>query len=117
MRLDINKDTQEKCVQYDVFFNGVKQSLCVVADEEKGYIERYKFGIGRRPLKGRFGRIGTIKLHGKVEIRRKVNESKHVGIDVDSTARGKGPGAESDNSTDADRSSCSETTVEDAPTQ
>lgn len=110
MRLDINKDTQAKCVQYDVFFNGVKQSLCIVADEEKGYIERYKFGMGRRPIKNRFGKIETVRLSGKVEIKRKVREAnKDRPKQVDDSANGSAvQGTQVDDSTATERAPCTE---------
>lgn len=40
-RLDNAVDSKEKCSQYDVYFEDVKQTNCVIADVEMGYIERY----------------------------------------------------------------------------
>lgn len=40
-RLDIRQDKPAFYTQFDVYLDGVKQSRCVVADVDKGYVERY----------------------------------------------------------------------------
>ena len=44
MRLDIRNMDRKYCAQFDVTLNGVKQTQCIVADSEKGYVIRYKTG-------------------------------------------------------------------------
>lgn len=68
-RLDIEVDTRLYCKQFDVFFNGVKQRLCQVADVKAGFIIRFKLGIGRLPVRGRTGKYETEMIKGKVEIK------------------------------------------------
>lgn len=60
------KDT----ANYDVFLNGEKQCVCLIADEEKGMVRRYKRNMLGILCKGRNGLI-TEDLYGKVEIKRK----------------------------------------------
>lgn len=74
-RLDIKHHSQEYCKKFDVFFNGQKQRLCTEADAEKGYIVRYKLGIGSLPVAGRSG-YETERLEGRVEIKMKVESGK-----------------------------------------
>lgn len=48
MRLDIRNMDRKYCAQFDVTLNGVKQTQCIVADSDKGYVIRYKtskFGL------------------------------------------------------------------------
>lgn len=71
-RLDIRIHSQEYCKQFEVFFNGIKQRLCTEADAEKGYIVRYKLGIGSLPVQNREGKYETERLQGRVEIKLKV---------------------------------------------
>lgn len=52
---------------HDVFFNGEKQTLCVLADVEKGTIIRWDRGKNNRPAPD----AKQEQLYGKVEIRRK----------------------------------------------
>lgn len=119
MRLDINKDTQARCNLFDVFFNGVKQTLCTVADEEKGYIERYKFGMGRRPIKNRFGKIETVRLSGKVEIKRKQREgNKDRPQQTNHSADGSAvQGIEGSDTGTPERAPCTEAVDPGAPTE
>lgn len=63
-RLDIAVDNISECSKYDVFFNGIRQTACRVADVEQGYIVRYKRARGRLMSGGEVER-----LEGKVEIR------------------------------------------------
>lgn len=58
-RLSIHEHPVAVLKRYDVYFNGEKQSLCVVADAELNYITRYKYSIED-------GQVET--LHGIVEI-------------------------------------------------
>lgn len=74
-RLDIRTDSRQKCAAYDVFFDGVKQRCCVIADAGKGFILRYKNAIGSMPVRGRSGKYETEHLIGKVEIKPKAQES------------------------------------------
>lgn len=68
-KLDIRTDSAEYCSQFDVFFNGVKQSACVVADVKNKRILRYKNAMGRIPVRGRTGKYETQHLDGLVEIK------------------------------------------------
>lgn len=56
---------------YEVFFNGQRQHLCVIADMDAGFITRYTQGIGNQP-----STKTTETLKGRVVIRRK--GTKHV---------------------------------------
>lgn len=54
---------------HDVYFNGVKQHLCLIADVDNGMIRRWLYGKGNRPAEGSpyedvFGKV-EIKLKGK----------------------------------------------------
>lgn len=69
-RLELGRTPDSICRAYDVYFNGVKQRLCKLADVEKGRIIRYKNGIGNQPVAKGFG-IQIEELFGNVEIRRK----------------------------------------------
>lgn len=71
-RLDINSTPREVCKAWRVFFNGVEQRACIIADREKGYILRYKTAIGSMPVRGRSGKYETEHLKGIVEFRAKV---------------------------------------------
>lgn len=75
-RLDIKHHSQEYCKKFEVFFNGQKQRLCTEADVEKGYIVRYKLGIGNLPVANRAGEYETERLQGRVEIKLKVDSVK-----------------------------------------
>jgi len=67
-RMDVNFTPRSIINLHDVFFNGEKQTLCVMADAVKGIIHRWSHGTGHRPGKGAV----IQELQGKVEIRRKV---------------------------------------------
>lgn len=60
------KDT----ANYDVFLNGEKQTVCLIADEEKGMVRRYKRNALGMLSKGRNGLI-VEDLKGVVVIKRK----------------------------------------------
>lgn len=74
MRLSVVKTdaafkSPEECAKYEVFFNGEKQFMAYVADEEKGYII-----LGKRVYNA-FARKWYTQLsarkYGKVEIKLK----------------------------------------------
>jgi hypothetical protein len=67
-RLELGVTPQEICNQYDVYFNGVKQTLCCVADMDKGYIKRYLRGIGRKPVVNKNNKYDMELLFGDVQI-------------------------------------------------
>lgn len=71
-RLNIKYDSQEFCKRFEVFFNGQKQRLCIEADAEKGFVVRYKLGIGSLPVANRAGEFETERVQGRVEIKLKV---------------------------------------------
>lgn len=52
--------------KYEVFLNGVKETLCETADEEQGYIVRVMKVYDRYQRKAILRRSG--KIFGKVEI-------------------------------------------------
>lgn len=64
--LDIQKDSKEKCAQFDVYLNGKKQTQCVLADSDKGYVIRYKTLYGVPVTRGNVRVVERIA--GKVEI-------------------------------------------------
>lgn len=67
-RLDITTMPGAYCRAFNVYFNGVKQNLCQVADVERGYITRYLRGDSKnRPLPP----YETATEHGAVVIKRK----------------------------------------------
>jgi hypothetical protein len=70
-KLDINTDHVRYCMQFDVYFNGEKQTRCIVADVKNGRILRYKHAIGRTPVRNRRGKYDTETLEGVVKIVRK----------------------------------------------
>jgi hypothetical protein len=55
---------------YDVFLDGEKQTVCLIADEEKGMVRRYKRNAIGMLSKGRNGLI-VEDLKGVVVIKRK----------------------------------------------
>jgi hypothetical protein len=81
-RMDSDTTPRHICESHDVFFNGIRQLCCKVADVDQGYIVRYKKSVGRRPVG-----TATEVLRGKVEIRRKSEAGQTRGND-DTTARG-----------------------------
>lgn len=44
-RLDVTTMPQEFTRKFDVTLNGVKQRHCIVADENEGYVVRYRMGL------------------------------------------------------------------------
>jgi len=56
--------------QYVIYLDGVKQTLCVIADEEKGMVRRYKRTKVGTIMRGRTGLV-TEDIYGKVKIERK----------------------------------------------
>lgn len=63
---------------WDVYFNGVKQHLCAVADVEQGFVIRYLHGKGNTPTTSQ-----TEQVRGYVEIVRKGTQpSLYVNKDV-----------------------------------
>jgi len=73
MRLSMvagDKNTAERPQDYIVTLDGVKQTVCLIADEEKGFIRRYKKNQFGLLIKGREGVI-TEDLKGVVVITKK----------------------------------------------
>lgn len=70
-------------LDYDVYFNGVEQSQCIVADEEAGYIEIMlkpeERRLGDKPWPGETGLTSSPgaglffvrRIHGEVKISEK----------------------------------------------
>lgn len=57
--------------KYNVFLDGVRQTHCIIADSENGYVLRYKrTGLGTLSV-GRDGRLKTEELFGNVVIESK----------------------------------------------
>jgi hypothetical protein len=50
--------------RFRIYFNGLRQQLCTLADVDAGKIIRYKAGVGSRP-----STTDTEVLYGNVEIR------------------------------------------------
>lgn len=67
VRLSLEHDGMA-CANYDVYFRGVKQSRCSIADSQHGYVVRFKTQVFGIPQRKRDGSFVTEKLHGKVEI-------------------------------------------------
>ena len=60
MRLSMvagDTNTEERPQDYIVTLDGVKQTVCIIADEERGYIRRYKKTKMGTLVKGRTGLI------------------------------------------------------------
>lgn len=73
MRLSIvagDTNTEERPQDYIVTLDGVKQTVCIIADEERGYIRRYKKDKFGMFMKGRT-KIITEDLYGVVVITKK----------------------------------------------
>lgn len=70
-RLALGETPQEICNAYDVYLNGIKQRLCIIADMDLGYVKRYKAGVGNIPSKDRRGNAQTEMVTGNVQIVRK----------------------------------------------
>ena len=93
MRLDIRNMDRKTCRAYDVFLDGVKQTTCVVADEAKGFVIRYRttqFGAvmvkGNKSLTERVEGVVTITLKTPVVI----DESTTMKISATSVTEGLG---------------------------
>lgn len=67
-RLELGVTPTRICNAYDVYLNGQKQFLCIVADVDKGYIKRYVRGVGRKPVANKNGTFDTELHFGKVQI-------------------------------------------------
>lgn len=65
-RLVAAEDNKHELQKWDVYFDGKKQTQCIVADVGKGFIERYKSMFGVRISRG--GRPLKETLYGKVLI-------------------------------------------------
>lgn len=73
MRLSMvagDKNTAERPQDYIITLDGVKQTVCLIADEERGFIRRYKKTKFGTLVKGRTGLI-TEDLTGVVVITKK----------------------------------------------
>lgn len=73
MRLSMvagDKNTEERPQDYIVTLDGVKQTACIIADEERGFIRCYKKTKMGTLVKGRTGLI-TEDKHGLVIISKK----------------------------------------------
>lgn len=73
MRLSIivgDHTDDKETSKYDVFLDGEKQTVCLIADEEKGMVRRYKRNRLGMLSKGRNGLI-VEDLHGVVVIKPK----------------------------------------------
>lgn len=66
-KLELATDGVATCMQYDVFFDGKRQTQCTVADAKAGYVIRYKLTFGV-PAVDRHGKRITELVNGKVEI-------------------------------------------------
>lgn len=67
VRLSLEVDGMD-CANYDVYFKGIKQTRCSIADTQHGYVVRFKTQVFGVPQRKRDGTFATEKLHGKVEI-------------------------------------------------
>lgn len=73
VRLNVDVDGVHFCAQFDVFFDGKRQTQCLIADSQHGYIKRYKSVMGA--IVRRNGRVIVEEAHGKVEIVRRSKPS------------------------------------------
>lgn len=87
-RLELGVTPQHVCFAYDVYFDGKKQTLCTVADVDKGYIKRYIRGVGHKAVANKNGKYDMELLFGKVEIIPK--GAKHVGTKAGSAGQDEG---------------------------
>lgn len=72
MRLDIRNMDRKYCAQFDVTLNGVKQTQCIVADSDKGYVIRYKTSkFGLHEMKN--GKTVHERVEGLVSITNRSN--------------------------------------------
>ena len=75
VRLSILKDDPRYTAdasRYNVFLNGEKQTSCLIADSENGYVLRYKKNKIGVLCKGRNGKLITEEVFGNVVITIKV---------------------------------------------
>lgn len=68
LRMDLATTPREVAAAHDVYFNGVKQTLCVFACMETGTIKRYRKGVGHSPVRGKDGNAEMETLQGDVVI-------------------------------------------------
>jgi hypothetical protein len=80
-RLELGVTPTRICNAYDVYFDGKRQTLCTVADIDKGYIKRYVRGVGRKPVANKNGAFDMELLFGKVEIVPKGAKREARGLD------------------------------------
>lgn len=74
MRLSVlcgDPNYTQNAKDFNVHFDGVKQTHCIIADSENGYILRYKKTSLGTLRKGRNGKFETEELFGNVVITRK----------------------------------------------
>lgn len=71
-RMEVGVTPQDVCSAYDVYLNGRRQSLCLIADVDKGFVRRYIHGVGNRPCPDRHGHMNTEIKFGRVHIVRKL---------------------------------------------
>lgn len=83
MRLDIRNMDRKYCAQFDVTLNGVKQTQCIVADSDKGYVIRYKtskFGLHEmkngKTVHERVEGLVTIVNREKPQLKSEMTEDK-----------------------------------------
>jgi hypothetical protein len=108
-RMDSETTPREVCEAFDVYFNGIRQLCCKVADVDKGYIVRYKRSIGRKPMTTQ-----TEVLRGKVEIRRK-GEARTDGAADRISAGVPHSGPKADDRGEGAGTACVASSAEDAP--
>lgn len=70
-KLSLMEHSSDYCRMFDVYFNDVKQTLCVHADVTKGVICRYKANAVGVLSKNRQGKLITETLEGVVRIVKK----------------------------------------------
>lgn len=69
--MSLDSTPRDVAAAHDVYLNGVKQRLCIVADMDKGFIKRYVAGVGNIPALNRHGKADTELLFGDVRIVRR----------------------------------------------
>lgn len=57
--------------QYNVTLDGVLQTHCIIADDENGYVLRYRKNAIGTLSKDRFGKFRTEEIFGNVVIEKK----------------------------------------------
>jgi len=77
MRLDITTKAGEVkyyglvaklCCHPSIYLDGIKQSLCVMADDDEGVIKRYEFGDDGQIIQSKPGHGKLFERRGRVEI-------------------------------------------------